>query len=403
MMYLLIPTSLQYSSNLRVLSLHQCSMRFDFSSIGNLLNLEILSFTYSNIQKLPSTIENLKKLKLLDLTCCYSLSIDVGLLKSLVKLEELYMRGVRRNVGVDGDELVDCSKNLDAIEIEFFGNNSMPKKMSFEKLERFKVSLGCSLDNHYSQNKQSFENTLILVTNKCELLDSRVIDLFGKTKVLHFQVDGINDNGNGLGESLHHFRYSFFSLRVLDVYECKHLRYLFTVRVANGLKQLERLKILKCPALETFVDDKNSEVEVIKFPTLKFLSLNELPMLMSLCKLGGNVIEFPQLEELELDGLPMFTSIYQDFLKKEIMSSKLKNLKIRGVTKVEEIWPTKLSNNDQVTSQLREIRVQGCHNLVNLFPSNPIVGIILAIDEQITCKYEYTFNLLILANFVHTN
>ncbi|KAJ9542287.1 hypothetical protein OSB04_028793 [Centaurea solstitialis] len=368
----LIPTSLQYSSNLRVLCLHQCSMRFDLSAIGNLSNLEILSFTYAKIQKLPSTIGNLMELKLLDLTGCTSLSIDVGLLKSLVKLEELYMRGVRRNVGVDGDELVGCSKNLDAIEIEFFGNNAMPKEMSFEKLERFKISLGCSLYNDYSLNRQSFENTLMLVTNKCELLDSKVNDLFGKTKVLHLQVDGINDLGDGLGESLHHFRYSFSSLRDLDVCECKNLRYLFTVCMANGLMQLERLKIFRCPNLETFVDDENCEVEVIKFPALKFLSLSKLPMLMSFCKLGGNVIELPQLEELVLADLPNFTSIYQDFLKKKVMSSKLKILQIHNMEKLKEIWPSQLSSNDRVTSQLREIRVEGCHNLVNLFMNNPM-------------------------------
>ncbi|XP_024961260.1 probable disease resistance protein At4g27220 [Cynara cardunculus var. scolymus] len=369
MFYPLIPKSLQYSSNLRMLSIHECSFMFDCSPVGDLLNLELLSFTDCKIEKLPSTIGNLKKLKLLNLTGCSNLCIDDGVLKSLVKLEELYMEGVRRHA--NGDELVECSKNLDAIEIEFFGDNALPKNMSFGKLERFKISLGCSLKYHPRQNKHSFENTLWLVTKKCELLDSRVNDLFGKTKVLHLQVDGINDLGDCFGESLHHFGCPFFSLRVLHIRGCAHLRYLFTIHVANGLKQLEHLKIIECPALETLIDNENCEVEVIKFPALKFLSLINLPMLMSLCKLGGNVIEFPQLEVLELDNLPNFTSIYQDFLKKEVMSSKLKVLTIMKMEKLKEIWPSQYLSSNEV-SQLRMIQVKKCDSLVNLFPSNPM-------------------------------
>ncbi|KAI3745753.1 hypothetical protein L6452_08160 [Arctium lappa] len=96
---------------------------------------------------------------------------------------------------------IKCSKNLGALEIEFFGNKPLPKNMSFEKLETFKISLGCSLEDHYRQNMHSFENMLMLVTNKCELLDSKMNELFEKTKVLHLEVDGINDLGVGLVES----------------------------------------------------------------------------------------------------------------------------------------------------------------------------------------------------------
>ncbi|KAI3745756.1 hypothetical protein L6452_08163 [Arctium lappa] len=218
----------------------------------------------------------------------------------------------------------------------------------------------------------------MLVTNECELLDSGMNDLFTKTKVLYLRVDGINDLGDGLGTSLH-------NLRVLHICECTKLRYLFTIRVANALKQLESLIIDQCGMLETLVDShENCEVEVIKFPALKFLLLKELPMLMSLCK-GGNVLELPQLEELKLKSLPNFTSIYQHFLKKEATASKLKTLHINDMEKLKEIWPSQLSNNDQViSSQLKEIRVEGCDSLVNLFPSNPMSS--LHHLEELTVK-----------------
>lgn len=72
MMYApLLPVSLQYSIKLRTLSLSSCSLKIsNLSILGNLINLEILSFANCQLQKLPSTIGKLSKLKLLDLTGC---------------------------------------------------------------------------------------------------------------------------------------------------------------------------------------------------------------------------------------------------------------------------------------------------------------------------------------------
>ncbi|GJQ96107.1 NB-ARC domains-containing protein [Tanacetum coccineum] len=70
MEYPLLPRSLQCSTKLRTLILHQCLLMFDCSPIGDLLTLEVLSFAHCGIRKLPSTIGNLKELKQLDLTGC---------------------------------------------------------------------------------------------------------------------------------------------------------------------------------------------------------------------------------------------------------------------------------------------------------------------------------------------
>ncbi|KAI3745746.1 hypothetical protein L6452_08152 [Arctium lappa] len=314
---------------------------------------------------------------------CMYLFIDSGIVKSLVKLEELYMRSVRRKVNAEGDELVECSKNLHGLEIEFFEEDALPQNMSYKNLKRFRISFGCRLDKNFVRSRYSMENTLMLVNNEYEQpLDSGMNELFEKTQVLYLQVTGIKDFGGGLWAS------SLQNLRVLHICKCKDLRYLFTIRVANGLKQLEHLKISKCPVLETLVADSDyeiSEEKVITFSALKFLSLEGLPMLTSLCKVG-NVIELPQLEELILDNLPNFTSIYQHFLKKEAMSTKLKKLDIDNLEKLKEIWPSQLSSNDQViSSQLTVIQVEGCDSLVNLFPCNPMS--LLHHLEELTVKY----------------
>ncbi|KAI3745583.1 hypothetical protein L6452_07983 [Arctium lappa] len=306
------------------------------------------------------------------------------MMEKLKKLEELYMR-VAKEKGIrfthtNGEELVERSKNLFTLEIEFFDSNALPKNMSFKKLERFKISLGCYLKENDVQNRHSFENTLMLVTDKCELLDSRMNELFDKTEVLHFQVNGVNDLGDGLVESLHHRRSSFYNLRVLTICKCANLKYLFTVCVANSLKKLERLTISFCPVLETLVDEDNNGVGVIKFQALKFLSFGHLPKLMSLCNVV-NAIELPQLEELILDSLPNFSSIYPDdksatsslsndtstiqpFLNKEVAIPQLKKLKVSKMERLKEIWP---SNPMLLLHHLEELIVNNCGSIEVLF------------------------------------
>ncbi|KAL7611904.1 hypothetical protein Lser_V15G04801 [Lactuca serriola] len=401
MQYPLLPRSLQCSTKLRTLIFHRCTLMFDCSVIGELLNLEVLSFAHCGIRKLPSAIGKLKKLKLLDLTGCVNLRIDDGVLKDLVNLEELYMRVAYKEAIRFTDsnhaELAELSEHLSALEIEFFGNSGKPENVLFTKLERFRISMGCSLGYNHS-----FENTLKLVTNKDELLESRLNELFVKTEVLYLELDGMNDFHQQL----------FNNLRVLDVFKCANLRFLFTVPIANGLMNLERLTVSQCPVLEVLAHSENSGDGVIKFQGLKFLRLDRLPKLIGLCN-TANVIEVPQLVELELDGLPNFSSIYpektsatpsmssnvsaiQPFFNKGVLIPKLEKLRIWRMDKLKEIWAYQFSSSDEVNAcMLREIEVDSCNNLVNLFPTNPmfLLGRLEELDVSFCGSIEVLFNI----------
>ncbi|KAI3745684.1 hypothetical protein L6452_08088 [Arctium lappa] len=244
-----------------------------------------------------------------------------------------------------------------------------------EDLVRYKISLGCSLEEEEDrENWHSFENTLMLVTNKDQLLEFRINELFEKTEVVHLQVDDIRD---GLMECFYPHQSSFNNLRVLKIVKCVDLRYLFSIRVANGLTKLERLTVSSCPILETLLDSENSGIKAIKFQALKFLSLGGLPKLMSFCN-DVNAIELPQLEELILESLTNFTSM-QPFLDKKIVITQLKKMKICKMENLKEIWP---SNGGEVCfSLLKEIEVEGCESLVNLFPINPMSLLLHHLEE----------------------
>ncbi|CAH1435987.1 unnamed protein product [Lactuca virosa] len=388
-----LPQSLQ-CSNVRVLHLHHCSLMFDCSSIGNLLNLEVLSVANSAIKLLPSTIGNLKKLRLLDLTNCVGLCIANGVFRNLVKLEELYMRVDDRDsffVKVDDrktisfmddnyNEMEERLENISVLEFEFFQNSAQPKNISFDNLEQFKISVGRSLKGAFRKSKHSFENTLQLVTNKRELLGSRMNELFEKTDMLCLSVDDMNDLGDIEVKSLHPSRFSsFYNVRVLVISECVGLRYLFTLAVAKDLKNLEHLEVYSCDNMEELIHSENGVEETITFPKLKFLSLICLPNLLGLC-CNANIIELPQLLELGLATIPNFTSIYPKnelatscLLRESVVIPKLEKLHIRHMENLKEIWPCELSTNENFNvSLLRAIEVTDCDNLVNLFPCNPL-------------------------------
>ncbi|KAJ0844604.1 putative P-loop containing nucleoside triphosphate hydrolase, leucine-rich repeat domain superfamily [Helianthus annuus] len=374
----LLPQTSEHSTKLRTLCLRSCSfINDDVSFLGSLSNLETLSFVDCGIRWLPSTIGKLRKLKLLDLTGCVNLRIDDGVFQDLHSLEELYMRRAYYGSPIrftDGncDELEKLSHRLFALELEFFDGGPQPRNMSFKNLERFRISIGCKLVELKDAEKYSFKNTIVLSGDCHELIECKINVLFEKTEELYLKVNEMNNLEDVSVPS------SFSNLRVLDVCNCEDLKYLFTVDVANGLKELERLTISECHGMRTLVAE-NSRVGVIRFRKLIFLSLSDLPEMVSL---WDNVIELPEMVQLKLHNLPNFTSIYpeshntaevQSLLNKKVVTSKLNKLDISSMENLKQIWPCQVSSiQKNNASMLKLIKVKECCNLINIFPSNPL-------------------------------
>ncbi|KAI3518011.1 hypothetical protein L1887_06330 [Cichorium endivia] len=66
-------------------------------------------------------------------------------------------------------------------------------------------------------------------------------------------------------------------------------------------------------------------------------------------------------------------SAIQPFFNKEVLIPKLEILRITKMDKLVEIWPCQVWSSDEVNGcMLREIKVEECDNIVNLFPTNPM-------------------------------
>ncbi|PWA92782.1 NB-ARC domains-containing protein [Artemisia annua] len=310
----LLPTTFEHSSQLRTLCLRSCWLKVDLSFLGSLSNLETLSLVdCSGIKKLPSTIGNLRKLKLLDLTNCDNLRIDDGVFQNLVRLEELYIRAYMgraiKFTDANCAELEILSQHLFALEMEFYKSKAQPKNVSFKKLERFRISIGCTLEHNAFCKLERYivKNTLCLLADSHKLLECKISELFEKTEELYLEVNNMNHLGV---VSMHPSQHSFCNLRLLVVEKCPDMKYLFTLQVAIGLKKLERLLVDSCSLLEglvggnSVVSDKRVEAESerdsqpplgfqfhnlkeIIFPNLDVLELTYLPCLKGIGRRGN--------------------------------------------------------------------------------------------------------------------
>nr|XP_043633036.1 disease resistance protein At4g27190-like [Erigeron canadensis] len=373
--------SLQYSTSLRMLSVHSCSFEGDLSYLGHLSNLELLSFVNCHIECLPSTMGNLGKLKLLDLTGCGRYRIGDGVFQKLDNLEELYMRNFENKVmsftkdNCKGLEMV--LVKLIALEVEFFERITQLNNVSLKNLERFSISVGCHLDPIYDNDVYSYENTLRLLCSFKEVRASEINKLFEKTEKLHLEVKDMIYLEDIL---IHPSQYSFSKLKHLSFQMCGNLTYLFTVNVASTLTNLESLTVRYCDVLASLIHDGgNNGVEVIKFLKLKRLELHNLPMFEGLCDNINIVMEFPQLMWLILEDLANITCIFASsnnisettipLLNKEVVFPKLEEIKILRMC-LNEIWGCE--EEDDRTPVLKVIEVDECDNIQSLFPINPM-------------------------------
>ncbi|GMP97748.1 hypothetical protein CsSME_00045888 [Camellia sinensis var. sinensis] len=174
----LLPSSLQFLSNLLTLDLSLCQKFDNISIIGKLLNLEILSFRDSSIEELPEEIRGLVNLKLLDLTGCSELKrIAPGVISALVQLQELYMVDcglvdggfIWELEGEEGGENASLREfeslsNLNTLEITIEDVDCLPRIPLFSKLTRYSICIGYDDDEDSSDAEHitSFGNHLKL-------------------------------------------------------------------------------------------------------------------------------------------------------------------------------------------------------------------------------------------------
>ncbi|KAJ9175175.1 hypothetical protein P3X46_013754 [Hevea brasiliensis] len=239
MHFVSLPSSLAFLSNLHTLCLHRCQLD-DIAIIGDLKQLRVLSFANSYIVELPRQIEELTRLKLLDVSDCSKLKmIPASALSKLSQLEALYMSnsfdqweadGIRNQGNASLAELEYLS-HLMTLEIQILDAKILPKRLFSNGLQSYRILIGDGWD--WNGNYET----------------SRMLKLKLKTSI-----------------------HSEYGVKVL-LRETEDL-YLDELRV---------MEVCFCPNMEAIVidEDEDSNEEVVEFNQLRSLTLGKLPHLRS--------------------------------------------------------------------------------------------------------------------------
>ncbi|KAI5651020.1 hypothetical protein M9H77_37025 [Catharanthus roseus] len=93
------------------------------------------------------------------------------------------------------------------------------------------------------------------------------------------------------------------NLRVVKVYHCESLSYLFQLSIVESLNWLKELEVIDCPVLEEIFKKEEGDMEItineVKLPKLYRLRLINLPSLQNFCK-GIARIEVPSLRDVTI-------------------------------------------------------------------------------------------------------
>ncbi|XP_061995140.1 probable disease resistance protein At4g27220 isoform X2 [Rosa rugosa] len=402
--------SLQFLRNLQTLYFCNCLLG-DIAQVGQLGNLEILSFHGSNVKLLPKEIGQLTRLRLLDLTNCSKLEvISPNVISSLKRLEELrigknsfsqweyegVMSTERSNVSLQ--ELKHLSQ-LTSLQIHIPDASILPADLFTNKLERFQICIGSvwnwddvdetlnalKLQLTISNELDPGLEMLLKITEDLylELMESSNsnivhqlgIEVFQQLKHLHIQ------NSAGLAYIING-KVSFPNLTWLAVNELNSSRFLLSSSMARCLAHLKQLHISGCQNMEEIVSIEESNEENTKnlFCQLEDLELKGLPKLTKVCSSLNSSSERMKLEDCtkgstiseeieETDSNGILDIVIQQFLfDNKVELPNLKKLSISGLEKLRTIWNGQFSLES--SKNLESVKIDSCQSLKNIFPAS---------------------------------
>ncbi|XP_011079109.1 uncharacterized protein LOC105162710 isoform X1 [Sesamum indicum] len=198
---------------------------------------------------------------------------------------------------------------------------------------------------------------------------------------------------------------SVSNLRSVHISHCPKLKSLFSLSTAQGLVQLEEIKIENCEIMEEIFsgegpEDGNISCNKIEFAKLNYIELDTLPNFTGLCK--SVRIDFPQLREFCIQSLRKLItlcpnesdlifrgnddnddSVMQCLFTEKIAFGSLKKLEITELDSVTNIWCHQPTTS--WFSELEVLVVMSCDTLRNLF-SHSIAKVLVQLKHMIVEK-----------------
>ncbi|XP_077212767.1 putative disease resistance protein At4g27220 isoform X2 [Tasmannia lanceolata] len=451
-----LPPSLPYLKNLKTLCLDECSCLDDISLLGGLEKLEVLSVMGTAIRELPIEIAQLSNLKVLDLTGSFALTmVAPNVISRLTKLEELYMGNsfdeweVRGSSGDGSKASFDEAASLARLTVLYIHVKdvkclSLEVPGHWEKLKKFRI---CVWEGDYSFSDYEKCTSINIISYpiskwvKLLLERSEEIDLksVSKSNIVHLLDDeGVSFNSvkrlnlyhcdemehfiNTVEESHwvppNAFRIlqrldlecmkklekichgplpiGFFgNLTDLNICRCRKLKNILSYDLLEGLKSLEKLRVVGCKELEEVFDyeegmreEDHAAITTSPLSTLKKMELFDLPKLSCIWKGAipptGTFHNLTRLNVIQCDTLRcLFSPVLAQCLQQleELYVSKCLRLE-KIISEDEEVMLANKTRQDfsslppPLTFQnLGTISIQTCPRLKDVFSWNIARGL----------------------------
>ncbi|XP_075636902.1 putative disease resistance protein At4g27220 [Castanea sativa] len=185
----------------------------------------------------------------------------------------------------------------------------------------------------------------------------------------------------------------FGNLKSLCLEKCRHLKNVFSLSIARGLVQLQKLEIDDCDDMEECFhnegEDEKALNDKIMFPQLTSIELDSLPRLIGFCTsmestpiishklfLSNTILWPPNLKYLEVwkaDSLEVVFDLkglnINDNHQRIIVLGQLKTLEVKYLSKLTYVWKN-VPLGIQGFQNLTSIEVSNCHRLRYLFPTS---------------------------------
>ncbi|KAK3419732.1 hypothetical protein EUGRSUZ_G00412 [Eucalyptus grandis] len=382
----------------------------DVAVLGKLKALQILSFVGSRISKLPKEIGELTNMRSLNLSNCRELKIiEFGVLKSLIKLEELHMKeSFNRWTGKDETPFEFCNaklaefkslRKIASLEILIPNPNILLEDadLPFKNLIRFWINIG---DAGGSDIEGLRTMKLRLEGNDSILSKEWVQKNLYKTQYLH--LDGLREFKKTAHElcikgfpQLKHLiilnspsiRYiasssndllidfvmleslfldnlinlekichglvapeCFSTLKAVSVKKCDRLKNLWCLSEMQRIIQLKDIKVWDCDSMRAIIlddvrEDKVAADDIVQLLNVRCLDLQNLPNMMSFCS-GAEITSEDALIKVTFPNIQI--------------------LEVEGL-QCKELWNNQIP--DHSFSELGFLKLKDCDNLQHIAPS----------------------------------
>ncbi|KNA05107.1 hypothetical protein SOVF_193370 [Spinacia oleracea] len=329
---------------LQVLRLRYCLNLRSLPPLSNLEELIVLDLFGTPLAELPLGMERLTKLKRLDLSHTKITKFQAGLLSTLESLQELilmmndaeaYSWRSEQTISCSGEAFVEelaCLDGLRVLELNFFNKEVFNEYMkaiqcttSRSHAPRFKFCVGgFNTDGNLGENSIAF-------------IDGYPVDQQLPEGTLELYLSGCSGSGSGSSSSsigpnntLEKTGIDFQNLKVLNLFDCSSLTYLFSFEMLHCLQSLEKIHVRNCWSLSMIIkpsvsSDPRTDISC-RLLKIQELILIDLPMLESICP-EQYTLEGPEFRRFsvwncdKLERLPVVVS--SEKIKLRANSSRL--------------------------------------------------------------------------------